>query len=375
MKKLVVLLSLIALFASVFSGVSHADSSTNQVEIIVLDEQGKPIDDAYVWFHVYDKGQPALVLEDRTDAQGKVAMSGRVLASGLASYDGYKDYTFHVYHPKHGLIIQNWTEPNNAQFALYGNVVLQYGSCSKNDLSPMRYGSGIFRIEMVHTKTDPQLVDFAEMYRVPGLYVEASYESGVNTQVQTKAKFLMPAGDDWSVTGSRTRSTGSSGVSKWTSNAIPAQWHGMVLRTEFNFAEETWELQEMDGDIPDVWHTVQRWVDVKMVGHHGSCVNGPFKISSNNNKPYAEVVQGQHGTRYIIGPTNTEERKLTSSHTFSLGTSFNVSTPYGNVGTFSANASVTYDQKVTFKFTNQGSTNAAVYNMNLGGYVWYASRQ
>lgn len=120
------------------------------------------------------------------------------------------------------------------------------------------------------------LVLVQQLHYVPGFNVTVKYTTDTSTTIQAGMKYTYPEEGDWSITGSVSLKLGSSTDLTWvTSTSRPyCQW----LSTYFQFKESYWALQE-DGDIPDVWHTIQEWKEFTPLSHDGGNYYGP-KISS-----------------------------------------------------------------------------------------------
>ena len=359
------------------SGVSLADTSTSQMQILVQDIQGKPVEDARVWFYEYESGKPSLRDEGITDSMGCLVMTVASSTIESSSQAQYRDFALHVFHPEQGLLVRNWTHDTTlkTETTYDHNVVINYETTSIEKTSIKSQGSGYFRTVLVDTIPTIQAVKIGEMYHVPGLQVLATFESNMSTSIQTKMKTVFPFVGSWSLTGSLTRNTNSASGTQWSSQAIAYGYHGMGLLTRFHFNQEVWELQEQDVDIYDLWHTREQWIEVKQNGHYGGLINGNSFYSMYNCKPYNEVVADLWGPHKPIGAYGKIWTESSGGQAYESGVSFGISFPYGFAGEFSADTTTVYNQKLKFEHYNPSSSLAAIYPMFTGGSVWYATKE
>jgi len=377
MKKLfLVFLGSMLLVSSIMPAHVSAVSHVTNLRLQVQDSFGLPIADASAWLYVYVKGSPVLQHAGKTDSQGTIVAEYSPLVFSQGDGKKHADFALHIYHPSMGIQVKNWTAVSDAAPTI--KVVVSGFSAGKSTQAVAAMGSGVFRTVLRDAMPTVRPVRIADMFHVPGVQVEARYESGVSTAIQTKMQVMWPAQGQWSVTGSLTRTLGTSTVNIWRSAAIPSNMDGMALLTEFNFSQELWELQEQDVDVYATWHTRQRWVEIKQTSHHGGAINGVAFATANNRKPFAEVVNGLHGSRIFIYPHTRLEQQVGSSTQFSNAVSFTPTIPihWGIPTSFAAAATTTYFKRFTLSYDNSGNNfTVAIYDLRTNGSTWYVTRE
>ena len=193
MKKTVIALSLLVVLmcGSLVSEATVLTAPVGSILIEVQDAQGESIEGAHAWLYVYEDGTPALLFDGQTDANGSVSVVAPALYVGASTQTGYQDFTLHVFHPEKGLLVRNWSKAVDTKEQDDCRTV-QFDNKPEASTFIQPRGSGYFRTVRVDTIPTIKPVVIAEMYHIPELTVETSFEAGMTTEIQTKAKILWP---------------------------------------------------------------------------------------------------------------------------------------------------------------------------------------
>lgn len=360
-KALVFALAVVMLSSFCGMGFAAPTATTRQFNVSVFDADKQPLPCADVY--VYAGTERQLVFHGQTNADGQVAVSLDTTSLPTDPQGQFVDFTAHSHHKDAGVSVATWSEaviPGSRNAAI--SVTLFHRG--ERDRSVAYTPSGIFREVMISYSTYYDPIVIAEMHAISGMEVEAEYSSSVKSSIQAGYKQTFPVVGTWSVSGTVTKYL--SNTDTWNSSGMVGQARG--LTTYFQCRSENWEYQEEDGDIPDVWHTVEAWTDLFVVSHSGSALWGDAVSTTNDGKPYADVIGGDYGSFRAIAPGGTSKVASTGSKTYAGA---------WNRSGFSASSTNTYSSGLTWEFKNTrpaGGLNVAAYDMGTG-CIWYVTSQ
>ncbi|MCL6581226.1 MAG: hypothetical protein K6U08_06390, partial [Firmicutes bacterium] len=205
------------------------------------------------------------------------------------------------------------------------------------------------------------LVDVYELHFLPGLSVRVDYSTGVSSSIQAGYKQTWPTTTSWSVSGSLTKSYTTS--SWWTSTSLTSS---KKCRTWFEFRDEYWVLEEEDGDIKGLWHTVKKWIETDAYRHVGGAVFGATVYGDKYDYSTVTSPSKPYGYFFTISSGNGTSQAISGTQTYSGA----FSTPLG----FTASVSTTYNSALSVQWMND-TTNVtfAVYDQNTNQRIWYVT--
>jgi len=111
-------------------------------------------------------------------------------------------------------------------------------------------------------------------------------------------------------------------------------------RTWFEFRDEYWVLEEEDGDIKGLWHTVEKWIETEAYMHVGGAESGATVYGDKYGYSTVTSPSKPYGYFFTISPGNGTSKAISGTQTYSYA----FSTPLG----FSASASTTYNSAYQF---------------------------
>lgn len=335
------------------------------VRIRSIDNNGVPVDGAMIWLYGHTKEGVRLLASGVSGKNGYVDLS--VSLEMLSSRYDPRDYIFetHAFKPGLGLAVKTWAVAADG----YGinhvkEVVLREWHMAVSPLSA-KSGSGKYRtIESGPPNDFTDQVRVQQLHYIAGLNVQVKYTTTTSTTIEAGMKYIYPTVGTWTVTGTVTKKTGTECT--WHSSADRAYCHW--LETRFTFRETYWELQEEDGDIPGVWHTIQAWKQITPLTHNGGNNYGA-RISCTTCKKDLEAVLTQpsiYGTAFEVSTLGSVKKTVTGS----------LSTSWGYDGkNFAVTVSYAENSEISHEFSHQDpSRRYGAYDMKTG-VVYYVTRE
>ncbi len=381
-KKLLSFVFILALIVGMLSiGLANSKSQKSnafEVGVRIVNTDNEPVQGVDVWFYGYKNDKPVLLQEVKTvkDGSANLQLSSLDMVDVDALGD-YYDFAVHAAHPSSGVVIEYWSvgveELKELQMrSKSSNPITLSIDMNKYNTKTMSRGSGVFR--NVHISTDQRQEDvvIGKMYQDKAskdtFPIEISYSSGVSNKIETKRAITYPRFGSWDLAGSSTKSTGSSTKNTWTNKFVDSV--GMFLETSFMFDFETWEYQEQDVDVYDLWHTRERSIVAKVNRHIGGAAHGAYiAIDSKNLKPFNDVKNGVYGIYAEVGPGGNHQREYKGTQEYTTSLSYS---PPG-LAKFSVKSTTTYNQKMVLKFGENHPKAKCIYDYNSGESVWYIS--
>ncbi|MGE5561447.1 MAG: hypothetical protein ACM3XN_10440 [Chloroflexota bacterium] len=367
LKKALPLLLIAFMVFGVSSIGEAATPSIVPIKIRMVDDNGAPTRGTTVELYGHAKDRVILLSEGVTGDDGSVSLEADL--KKLAVRHDLKDYVFeiHAIQPGGGLTIQTWAVgADGIKRTTVKEVSAQVGPSGMAALQDASTTTAYRTIQTASPYDFNSNVKVQQLHYVPNLNVQVNYTTETSTGIESGMRYTWPSLGTWSYTGSVQKST-STAVSWATSALRPyCQW----VSTRFLFRESYWALQEEDGDIPGVWHTIQEWKEITVLSHSGGNYYGPQISGSTCStclKPIDDVLSRPtyYGTAFEIFTPGSVTKTVTGS----ISTSWSYDS-----GDFDVTASYASNTSTSHVFSHSDpNSRYAAYDM-LSGSVYYVTK-
>jgi len=268
--------------------------------VTAVGEAGVGLEGVRLFLYGYNCGGRNLLGGGWTDPAGALAFSvSRPFLLSDPQDARYYDLVLHAHHPRAGLGVATWSASTDELLSGEETPIYLRVECHPGaGLTPSASGAR-GRWREVCTAADYFIDDvvIGEIHVLAGLETVISYGPTTASKIEAAYRQVRPETGPWRSAGFTLRST--SGESSWSSVGAGCS---RKLETQFKFARETWELQELDGEHPDVWRPIHRWEEVRAIRHEGGASWAGPVSTAREGRPHDQVQAGRYGNWKRVEP-------------------------------------------------------------------------